>query len=181
MTAARKIIVAGFVLLATSSVRAQQLPSSYIGRFGGVTTEVCVTPIVTAGTYSAGTVGGGMIALPNAFLTANAGVLQSVRLTSKSAQTAEFDIVFFSALPSTVFTDYAAPAIVAADALLAQPPIKLTNNYSGLGTDTIYGADAIGRPINEVGSSAYAVITTTGTPTFASTSDITLCAAFGDD
>ena len=61
MTAARKIIVAGFVLLATSSVRAQQLPSSYIGRFGGVTTEVCVTPIVTAGASLRVTSSGGSL------------------------------------------------------------------------------------------------------------------------
>ena len=181
MTAARKIIVAGFVLLATSSVRAQQLPSSYIGRFGGVTTEVCVTPIVTAGAYTAGYVVGGLITLPGAFLSANSGVLQSVRLTSKSAQTAEFDVTFFSAQPATVFTDKAAPSIAAADVALVQPPIKLTGASTGLGTGTTYGADAISRPINEVGSSAYALITTTGTPTFASTSDVQLCAAWLED
>jgi hypothetical protein len=181
MTAARKIIVAGFVLLSTSSVQAQQ-PPNYMGRVGGVTKEVCVTPTVTASSaYTAGNVVGGLITLPSAFLSTNSGILHAVRLTSKSVQTAEFDVTFFSAVPATTFTDKTAPSIVAADVLLAQPPIKLTNNFSGLGTHTVYGADAISRPVNEVGASAYAVITTPGTPTFASASDLQLCAAWLED
>ena len=104
-----------------------------------------------------------------------------MRLTSKSAQTAEFDVTFFSAQPATVFTDKAAPSIAAADVALVQPPIKLTGASTGLGTGTTYGLDNIGRPINEVGSSAYALITTTGTPTLASASDLQLCAAWLED
>ena len=183
MTRARTI-AACVVLLATTSVHAQQ-PPNYMGRVGGVTREVCVTPTVSTGAYTAGNVVGGLITLPSAFLSTNSGILQAVRLTFKSAQTAEFDVTFFSALPTgvpaTEFGDKAAPAIVAADVLLAQPPIKLTNNYSGLGTHTVYGADAISRPVNEVGASAYAVITTPGTPTFASASDLQLCAAWLED
>jgi hypothetical protein len=166
------------LLLLATAAQAQQLPSNYMGRTGAVTAEVCVTPIVTAGAYVAGNVVGGLITFPNAFLTANAGELQSVRLTFKSVQTLEFDVTFFSALPATVFTDHAAPAIVAADALLVQPVIKLTNNYSGLGTHTVIGADNLNRSIKQLGSSAYAVVTTTGAPTLASTSDMQLCAAW---
>ena len=174
-------LVAITALLASTAASAQQLPSNYIGRFGGVTTEVCVVPVITpSSAYTAGNAVGPLIAFPNAFLSANTGVLQSVRLTSKSVQTAEFDVTFFSALPATVFTDYAAPAIVAADALLAQPPIKLINNNSGLG-GTTYGLDSISRPVNEAGSTAYAVITTPGTPTFASATDLQLCASWLQD
>jgi hypothetical protein len=104
--------------------------------------------------------------------------LQSVRLTFKSVQTLEFDITFFSAAPTTVFADHAAPVIAAADALLVQPPIKLTNNFSGLGTHTVYGADNVNRSVKELGSSAYAVVTSVGTPTLASTSDMQLCASW---
>src|ERR1019366_3244288 len=141
--------------------------------------EVCVTPTVTASSaYTAGNVVGGLITLPGAFLSTNSGILQSVRLTSKSVQTVEFDVTFFSAIPATAFADNAAPSIAAADVALVQPPIKLTGASTGLGTGTTYGLDNIGRPINEIGSSAYALITTTGTPTFASTSDVQLCAAW---
>ena len=177
----KKSLACIIALLLSPAAQAQQLPPNYVGRVGGVTNEVCVSPTVTAGAYTAGNVVGGLITFPNAFLTANTGVLQSVRLTSKSVQTAEFDITFFSSLPATVFTDKTAPSIVAADVLLTQPPIMLTNNFSGLGTHTVYGADGIGRAVNEVGSSAYALITTAGTPTFASTSDVQLCAAWLED
>ena len=96
-----KILACIAALLLSTAAQAQQLPPNYIGRAGGVTTEVCVTPAVTAAAYSAGNVVGGLITLPAAFLSANAGVLQSIRLTSKSTQTAEFDVTFFSSLPST--------------------------------------------------------------------------------
>jgi hypothetical protein len=178
-----KKFLACIALLLSTSAHTQQLPPNYLGRVGGVDGEVCISPTVTAGAYVAGNVVGGLITFPNAFLTADAGVLQSVRLTIKSTQTAEFDIVFFSALPSTTFADHAAPAIAAADVALVQPVIKLTNNFSALGTDTVYGADNIGRGIkmDGAGSTAFAVITTPNTPTLASTSDLQLCASWADD
>jgi hypothetical protein len=183
MTSARKLLACLALLLATSSVQAQQLPPNYLGRVGGVDNEVCVLPTITSGSaYAAGNSIGGLIVLPNSFLTANSGALQSVRLTIKSTQTAEFDIVFFSAQPSTVFADKTTPALVASDAFLAQPVIKLTNSFSGLGGNTtIFGADNINRGVQEVGSAAFALITTPGTPTFASTSDLQLCASWADD
>ena len=79
------------------------------------------------------------------------------------------------------FTDKTAPSIAAADVSLVQTVLKLTNNSSVLGTHTVYGADNINRGVKEVGSSAYAIITTPGTPTFASTSDVQLCAAWRQD
>jgi hypothetical protein len=88
--------VACIVLLASTAASAQQLPPEYLGRVGGVDNEVCVSPTITSGSaYAASNSIGGLIVLPNSFLTANAGVLQSVQLTIKSTQTAEFDIVFF--------------------------------------------------------------------------------------
>jgi hypothetical protein len=176
----KKYLIACIALLLSTAASAQQ-PPNYMGRVGGVTKEVCTVPTVSTGAYSAGEVVGGLLAFPSAFLSTNSGILQAVRLTFKSAQTAEFDVTFFSAKPATTFVDNAAPSIVAADVLLAQPPIKLTNNFSGLGTATSYGADGIGRPVNEVGATAYAVITTPGTPTFASASDLQLCAAWLED
>lgn len=179
----KKLLAGAIALLLSTAAQAQtpQLPSNYIGRVGGVTTEVCAVPVVTAGLYAAGNSVGGLIVLPNAFLSANAGILTSIRLTIKSVQTVEFDVTLFSSLPSTTFTDHAAPAIVAADTLLAQPTIKLTNNSSVLGTMTVYGSDNIGRAIKQAGSAAYAVVVTTGTPTLASISDLQLCASFSDD
>jgi hypothetical protein len=182
MTLARKVSAAVLAGLMLASPALAQAPPNYMGRVGGVTKEVCVSPTVTASSaYTAGNAVGALITFPSAFLSANSGILHSVRLTSKSVQTAEFDVSFFSALPTTAFADKTAPAIAAADVALVQPPIKLTNNYSGLGTHTVYGADGISRPVNTVGTSAYALIITTGTPTFTSASDIQLCASWLQD
>jgi hypothetical protein len=184
MKSALKVLAACATLIA-GAAQAQQPPPNYMGRVGGVTKEVCVTPVVTSGSaYSAGNVVGGLITFANAMLSANSGSLQSIRMTTKSVQSAEFDISFLSALPSapsTEFPDKAAPAIAAADVGLVLPPIKLTTNFSGLGTHTVYGADAIARAVNNAGSSAYAVITTPGTPTFTSASDLQLCATWYQD
>jgi hypothetical protein len=176
----QKYLVGCIALLLSTTAQAQ-LPPNYLGRVGGVVNETCVTPTVTAGAYVAGNSVGGLITLPSAFLSANTGILRSIRLTSKSVQTAEFDVTLFSSQPVTAFADHAAPAIAAADVARVQPPIKLTNNYSGLGTHTVYGADNIQRGMEEVGSSLYAVITTPGTSTFASTSDVQLCASISMD
>jgi hypothetical protein len=178
----RRFAVAVLLLLAAVSRAFAQLPPDYLGRTGGVTQEVCVTPAVTAGAYSAGNVVGGLITLPAAFLIANSGVLQSIRLTVKSVQAAEFDVTFFSAQPSaaSTFNDHAAPAIAAADVPLAQPPVKLITSFSGL-VATVYGADNIGRGFKEIGPSLYAIITTPGTPTFTSTTDLQLCVGLSQD
>lgn len=148
----------------------------------GKTSEVCVSPAVTASAYAAGNVVGGKLTLANAFGAVGSGVLQSIRITFKDVQTAEFDAYEFASNPTgSTWTDKTAPAIVAADVLLAKPPIKLTNNASGLGTHTVYGADAIGRSVATGATSDYFVLITTGTPTFASTSDVQFCASYLQD
>jgi hypothetical protein len=183
MTAKAKkyVLAVPMFLAATIAPVFGQAPPNYIGRVGGVTKEVCTVPTVTAGAYVAGNVVGGLITLSGAFGMANSGVLQSVRLTSRSTQTAEFDVTLFSAQPSSTFADHAAPSIVAADTLLVQPPVKLTNNSSLLGTATVYGADNIARGIKATGSSLYAIVTTPGTPTFTSTADLQLCVGISQD
>lgn len=155
------------------------VPLNVNGTMTGASAEVCVTPTVTASlAYTSGNVVGGLITFANLLRTVQTGVLQSIRLTVLGTQTAEFDVTFFSSNPqATTWTDRTAPAIAAGDKPFAQPVIKLTNNFSGLGTHTVYGADNISRSIKMASTSGYAVITVVGTPTFASTSDVQLCAA----
>lgn len=147
---------------------------------GRATIEVCVTPTITSGSsYSAGNVVGGLLAFNGAV---NAGLLsgelRSVRLTSRSVQSAEFDVTFFSSQPTvSTWTDKAAPNIQAGDTPFAQPVLKLTNNYSGLGTHTVYGSDNLSRTVHLTTVTLYAVVTTPGTPTFLSSSDLQLCAS----
>lgn len=157
----------------------------------GSANEVCTPLVVTASSaYTANNEVGGLVTFPSLLrlpvTTPSAaplsGVLQSVRLTSKSVQTAEFDVTFFSGNPTaSTWTDKSAPAITGADILLVEPPIKLTNNFSGLGTHTVYGADGIARSIKWTSTTGYAIVTTPGTPTFTATSDLQLCAAVLQD
>ena len=151
-------------------------------QMSGLSTEVCYTPTVTNGAYSAGyLVGSGPTntALPFALATgpSNSAVLQNVSIQFKDAQTSEFDVTCFRGNPSnTTWTEHQAPAIAAADAFKALPTIKLTNYASVLGTNmTVYGQDSIGRVINLTASTLYCVVTTTGTPTLGSTSDMQVC------
>lgn len=150
---------------------------------GRATIEVCVTPAITSGSaYSAGNEVGGLLAFNSAVNGLLTGELRSVRLDSLSTQTAEFDLTFFSSQPTaSTWTDKATPNIQAADKGFVQPPIKLTNNFSALGTHTVYGADNIGRAVQLATATYYAVITTPGTPTFLSSSDLKLCATILKD
>lgn len=156
---------------------------------GGVAAGACSWAALTASSaYTANNEVGGLVTLSPAFLEAGSGILQSIRLTFLDAQTAEFDVYQFSANPSaTTWTDKTGPSIAAADVPKVKPPIKLTNNASGLGTHTVYGIDQLGRALSS-GLSAgfpvtsdYFVIVTTGTPTFGSTADATFCASYLQD
>jgi hypothetical protein len=154
---------------------------------GGWTDESCTGQgsntalVVTASSaYSANNEVGPLLALQFARLPpgpAQSGILQSVTLTSKSVQTAEFDVSFFISLPTTTFTDKTTPAIATADVSLVRYPVKLTNNFSGLGTHTVYNQDQIARAVRlpPGGGTIWALITTPGTPTFTTTSDLQLC------
>lgn len=142
----------------------------------GLSNEVCVTPTITASQYSANNSLGGVMYFPYLFGARGSGVIQSVRITFKSAQTVEFDVSILTGNPVySSMLDKATPAIALQDVLLVTPTIKLTNNSSTLGTETVYGADAIGRAINKAPYGVYALVTTTGTPTPASTTDMQLC------
>jgi hypothetical protein len=157
---------------------------------GGWTQEACTglggntALVVTASSaYTAGNEVGPPLTLTFARRNApnNTGILQSVTLDSKSVQTAEFDVSFLIKAPTSpaVFVDKTTPAIAAADVFSVRGPVKLTNNFSGLGTHTVYNTDQIARATalqpTEPNYTITAIITTPGTPTFTSTTDLQLC------
>jgi len=153
---------------------------------GGMTREVCQTLTVTASSaYTANNEVGGLIALNPAFRSSaqgapdQGGITQSIRLTSKSAQTATFKAYQFSGNPSaSTWTDKTAPAITSADIQKVLPPLTLSTADSSLGTMTVYGADAIARAHISAAQIDYWILTTTGTPTFTATSDLQFCATY---
>lgn len=141
-----------------------------------VTASVTVTPTVTASSaYTAGNEVGGLLAFANAVGTALGGIVQSITVTSKSVQTTAFKLYLFSANPTnSTWTDKAAPAINAADlpSLLGVYTIGAAD--SGLGTMTVWNLDGVSKSFRSSTTSLYGVLVAIGTPTFASTSDVSV-------
>lgn len=176
---------------------ASTVPSRAQTASGQLTNEQCVTAgdaasgantwlaLTASSAYTSGNLVGGLITLLKTMVTVRhpgAGVLQSIRLNFKDAQTAEFDVYGFSANPSaTTFTDKATPSIAAADVFKVRPPIKLTTATSGLGTHTSYGTDAIARAALNGSTTDYFAIVAIGTPTFGATTGAQFCAAYLQD
>jgi hypothetical protein len=144
-------------------------------KVGGKTSTTLVTPTIVTTAYAVGNVVGGLFTFTNALQTAQSGMLQSVRLSIKSVQTVGFKLYIFGTNPSnTTWTDHAAPAINAADVNFLIDVIPFSSADSGLGTHTTYAFDGIGKAFNAASTSLYGILVTTGAPTFASVSDITI-------
>ena len=156
--------------------------SNIIGSVLGRTSAPSVTPAISTSAYSAGNVVGGLLAFTNAVDAAQSGLLENATLNILSVQTAAFTLYLFSANPSaSTFNDKAAPNIAAADVPKLIDAISLATPLSGLGTHTLYAADSIGRAVVLAATTLYAVLITTGTPTFASASDVTVSLGIIED
>lgn len=144
----------------------------------GTINSVCVTPTITANTYSAGQEVGGLMTFANAFNTSGRGIIQSIAVDSKTKQTAgTLRLYTFVGNPSnSTWTDRGTPAINAADVFKVRTPIDLPTPYYDLGTHTVWGAFGVGQAINAGGTSLYAVlVATSALSAFGSTSDIQVC------
>ena len=153
---------------------------------GGMTIEACAVPVITASSaYTANNEVGPLITLTPTFRGTGTGapdaggIVQSIRLDFKDAQTTTFKAYEFSSNPSaSTWTDKSGPSINAADVFKVLPPITLSVSDSGLGTHTVYGADQLARAHVASGASDYWVLVTTGTPTFGSTTDAQFCVTY---
>lgn len=150
--------------------------TAHIGNVGGSTAKIAVTPTVTASSaYTTGNLVGGLMTFSSALLTAGSGVLESISIRCKSVQTATFTFFLFDSNPTnSTWTNKSAPAINASDIPFLVGAYQLASYSSGLGTHTIYTLNGISQAISAGATTLYGVLTVTGTPTFASTSDITV-------
>lgn len=141
------------------------------------TTDVAVTPTVTASAYTAGNVIGGIMTFASVLAaTSFNGILHSITAKFKgSVVTGSLEIAIFKASPSNgTYTDKAAPTWNAADMANLLGIYTLSAPNSKLGTMTIYNLDAIGKAIVGASQSLFVVAIVDGTPTPASASDFTL-------
>ena len=130
-----------------------------------------VTPVVTAGVYSANDVVGGRLQ----FTGFKQGTLQSITICDNAAQSVDYFIVLFASQPTDIadnatfdIADADLAKIVYEDTLTAASTRRAftDNSYHFL-----YGLDV---PIRGVDDDIYAFLITPGTPTYAATSDVTV-------
>ena len=150
--------------------------TNIIGSISERSVTTTAAPTVTASAaYTTGQVVGGLLTFANA-VDGTSGIINSIRLSCKSVVTGNMKLYLFHTNPSSsTFTDKTAPSINVADVPSLSDVFYLTTADSGLGTHTLYSYDNVGkRFVLPSGTSLYGVLVTSGTPTFGSTSDITV-------
>lgn len=138
---------------------------------------VSVTPTITASSYTANYVVGGLLTFASAVrLSAGAGVINSVVITDKANQHVQLDLWLFEGDPSSGSTlaDHGAFTISSAGLIKSLGFVSVTS-YCQPGTGGCVGLATPDLRVKAAsGTSLYGVLLTRGTPTFASTSDITV-------
>lgn len=124
------------------------------------TTRVPATPTVTAATYAASEVIGGIMTFANILpATTYAGDLVSISLRFKgSVQAGGFYVAVFKSSPAGTFTDTNTAAIAPADTAILVGIYHLSTPISALGTHTSYGLTGIVDAIVGTSQSLYAVV-----------------------
>lgn len=137
-----------------------------------------LSPSITVSTsaYSANDVVGGKITVPNAMrVSGGTGILQSLCIIDKANQKAALEILIFDSDPSSgTYTDNGAFTWNATDgAKLIRRISVAASDYATFGTAAIADISPGGKVLKATGSkNLYAVIVTTGTPTYAATTDL---------
>ncbi|MFA4834852.1 MAG: hypothetical protein WC749_02105 [Dehalococcoidia bacterium] len=149
---------------------------THLGEIGGNTTLVSITPTITAGAYTANDCVGGIQTLTNAIrVSAGTAVLQSVTVRDLAMQNATLQILFFNASPATgTYGDADEFDLNDTDSGLCIGMVEVNaSDYKSLKDNSIGMVKNIGLPLKATtGTSLFALIKTTGTPTYASTSDL---------
>lgn len=149
---------------------------THVGEVGGNTTLVSCIPTLTTDPYTGNDVLGGIQTLANAVrISGGTGVVQSLVISDLANQTAVLEIYLFSASPAAgTYTDAAAMDLHDTDALLCIGRIDVAaGDYKSLADNAIACVVGLGLPIKLAATSMFALIRTTGTPTFAA-SDLKL-------
>jgi hypothetical protein len=163
-----------------------QSASSAIGRVGGITVKVepNAQPTNTSGSaYSTGNSVGGKLTFAGVARTGvGSGIMQSLVLTCKSVQTCTYDLVLFNADPTaTTITDKVALTINSADLPKIIGVIHV-NDLTSFATNCEAQALNLALPFAlPSGTTMYGALVVRGTPTYTSTSDVTISARIIQD
>jgi hypothetical protein len=143
----------------------------------GLTIQLSANPVIQAALYAAGNSVGGLLTFNNAYRgVTNPVTLQDLIVTDKSGQNAPLTILFFDSNPTN--GNYADKTAVTFGTdfpkIIGKVNVQTTDydTINAKGIAHIKNISAILVP--NATTTLYAVIVTTGTPTYVSTSDITL-------
>jgi hypothetical protein len=165
--------------IATNTGAATPAGEAHVGEVGNNQTTVTVAQTVTASSaYTSGNAVGGLITLANASrVSAGSGLIQSIIVNSKSAQTTQIDVVLFNANPSgSTCTDKTAISVAAADFDKVLGVAHVTD-WTSLGTPSVGQAQNLAMPFALAsGTSLYGCPVTRSTPTYTATTDISVSA-----
>lgn len=143
------------------------------GAVNGLSAVATATPTITAGAYSAKDFVGGKLTFN---LSAEGGVgsgvtIQSVTIADESIQRAQLVLYLFDADLTTTVTDNAAATLDDADLPNCLGFVTIyTTDYTSLLTDNDVAFTECNIPAGE--QVVYGFLVCTGTPTYASTSDL---------
>jgi len=167
----------GIVQLGASTASIGKLAAgeTHIGAIGGDTVTVTQTPTITAGAYSAKDAVGGLLTFASAARVSGGKItIQSVTVTDLAAQSATLVLVLFDQT-FTATADNA--AFDPSDADLANCvgiiPIY-SSDYQAFADNGVATVRNIGLTVTLAVTSLFGQLMCTGTPTYASTSDLTV-------
>jgi len=162
------------LLTAVPGMVVRLAPSSSItGAVGGFTNVVVDHSVVTAASYSAGNAVGGKRTLANALgATSGTGILESITILDRANQKQPMTIFLFSDNPAAAtITDHAAFQFSTDDLKVIAQITVAASDYVTTNSEAIACKSGLGVALKSVSQTVYAAVVTSGTPTFAATTD----------
>lgn len=150
----------------------------HIGEVGGNTEPVQVTPTISTSIYAALDIVGGTQTITDAMrVSGGSGVLQTITIADDANQKTPFDILIFDSAPSGgTYADQGALAHAAGDIdkLLGVVSVTAADYKTVVATSLAVATVTAALPVKASGSAnLYAIpIISSGTPTYAATSDL---------
>lgn len=152
----------------------------HLGQIGGNTFRFSSVQTTNASAYEAGDCIGGKITITDAVRTSGGtGILQSIHVIDTSNQKAAFDVLIFDSDPSaaTITDDTAFVYSTDITKQIARIPVA-AGDYTTINNIATVNLSGLGRVLKASGSAnLYAALVLSGTPTYASTTAVTI--AFG--
>ena len=163
-------LVVAFLLSATGA-------QAQLGGGSGVpSTKVSLTPVVTSGSaYAANAEVGPLLAFPLAYNNLTTGIVETVSIAVKSAQSNAYTLCLFYSQPTnTTWGDFTTPVLAAADNAKLAGCQSISAYSNQLATSYVWPGPWL---VPSATTTLYGALFTQSAVTFSSTSDLTITLA----